>query len=382
MARKKTVVRTVTTDDLPEPERPADDDEPMPLTPDEEVEVDAIEHLLSLGGDSGARYRVDKLASKPGERDAYCMDYTRDNLSLESIREVFGGGTYKITTYGPGSRYIRGGQCRVTIAELPKSAQSAQPVTPSADLAAILAAAKGDNSSLALMMKMFEQQGAMLTALLSRPPVAPTGPTTLEILQMIREMNQAAPKSGESGAVDLLLRGIELGKEFAGGGDESMLGLAGKGIDMLRPLIERGAQPASAQPAARSGPAQASLPAPEPAAKTQPATETDPMLRQLNWLRQQTVMLCHQAARGKNPELYAEVLLDNLPDFVTQDDLRERLKDPGAVAQLAQLNADVAKYAPWFEELRKSILEFLTPDDMQEFAPGPGGHDGDDPAGA
>ena len=96
------------------------------------------------------------------------------------------------------------------------------------------------------------------------------------------------------------------------------------------------------------------------------------MLRQLNWLRQQTVMLCAQAARQKNPELYAELLLDNLPDFVDPKDLLSRVSDPGAVAQLAQVNADVAKYPAWFEEFRKALVELLN----EYLSPEPDGSDG------
>lgn len=378
MARKKTVVRTVTTDDLPELERPADDDEPAPLTAEQEAELDAIEYLLSLGGESGSRYRVDKLPSnppKPGEREAYCMDYSRDTLSLSAIRETFGGGTYKITAYGPNSRYA--GQRRVTIAELPKAMQPPASTAPSGDLAAILAAAKGDGTAMTVLMKVLESQGQMLAALLSKSP-QPSGPTTIEILQLIREMKADQPKATEGSAVDLLLKGIELGKEFAGDADGGMLGVASKGLDILRPLVERGATPATT---AAPQPRQA-LPAPAAtAAAPAPAStaETDPMLKQLNWLRQQTTVLCSYAARGKNPGLYAEVLLDNLPDYIDADELAKRLAEPNAIAQLVQLNPDVAKYQPWFEELRKAIIGFLRDDE-----PAPGDADlepGDDSGG-
>ncbi|MHB8414599.1 MAG: hypothetical protein ACYDDA_03840 [Acidiferrobacteraceae bacterium] len=377
MARKKTVVRTVTTDDLPEPENPPVDDEPAPLTAEQEAEIDAIEYLLSLGGDTGSRYRVDKLPSnppKPGEREAYCMDYSRDTLSLSAIRETFGGGTYKITAYGPNSRYA--GQRRVTIAELPKAMQPPQSAGPSGDLAAILTAAKGDGAAMSVLMKVLDSQGQMLAALLSKPQPQ-TGPTTIEILQLIREMKADQPKANEGSAVDLLLKGIELGKEFAGDADGGMLGVASKGLDILRPLVERGATPASAaqpQPQRQALPSPAAVAAqPEPA----PIPETDQMLKQLNWLRQQTAVLCSYAARGKNPGLYAEVLLDNLPDFIDADELMKRLSEPNAIAQLAQLNPNVAKYQPWFEELRKAIISFLHEDEPA--LPGDEGVDRGDP---
>ncbi len=354
MARKKRVVTTEEVDEL------AGDDlegsgEILENEPSraEVEEMDAIEYLLSLGGDDGVRFRVDKLPSKPGEREAFCMNYGRDSLTLDAIRDTFGGGTYKITAYGQGSKYA--GQRRVTIADLPRSAQAPAAQSQSQDLAAILQAAKGDNSSLALVMKMMESQSQMIAALLTRPPPAmPPQPTMMELIAMMREMNRESPKANEGSAVELLLKGIELGKEFTGSGEESMMGLAGKGIEILRPLIERQAQAPAANPRPALPPQ--SAPATGPAATPQ---GDDAMLRQLNWLRQQTVVLCAQAARQKNPELYAELLLDNLPDFINPQDLLARVSDPGAVAQLAQVNADVAKYPAWFEEFRKSLVELL-----------------------
>lgn len=358
MARKKIITTTVTKEE-PAPDAVELEPNPEPLTQDEVAEIDGVDYLLSLGGDDVVRYRVDKLPSKPGDREAFCLNYSRTDLSLDAIRESFGGGTYKITVYNARSQYM--GQKRVTIAELPRSSHPAALAGPSADLAAVLVAAKGDNSGLMMIMEVFKQQSAMIAALLSKPaPVVPPPPSIMEMIAVMREMNRDQPKSSEESAVSMLLKGIELGKEFTGGG-ESMLGIAGKGLDMLRPLIERDATaPRGAAPAQRQA-----LPASTAGAAAQPApaaptTENDAMLKQLSWLRDQTRALCHQAARGRSPDLYAEVLIDNLPDFITPADLLARVRDPASVQQLAQLNADVLKYQPWFEEFRKAVVGFLT----------------------
>ncbi len=379
MARKKITRTEETILDNP-PDADGDEGEndtevAQQPSPEDLEQLDVVEYLLSLGGDDGARYRVDRLPTKPGERQAFCNNYSREALSLDAIRETFGGGTYRITAYGQGSRYV--GSRTVTIADLPKSAQPAQNPLGGLDLTALareLRGGGGPDNSMTMMTEMMRQNSELLRAIITRPEPKQSGPTTLEILQMIREMNSVAPKSNEGSAVELLLKGIELGKEFSGsgGGEDSMLGLAGKGIEMLKPLIERGATPAA--PAAPAAPRPAlAAPAVQPA--VQSTTENDPMIRQLNWLRTQTQALCVQASRGKSPELYAEVLLDNLPSFISVDDLLMRLKEPNAVAQLAQLNSDVAKYAPWFEELRKYVIEFLSPEDTDMPAVPAGGID-------
>ncbi len=85
---------------------------------------------------------------------------------------------------------------------------------------------------------------------------------------------------------------------------------------MIAHLIDNNRQ--SPQPPAP--PARPALPAPATtgAATTFPVTAPgDPMFQKLQWLKAQLGALLNQAARGKDPELYAEVMLDNLPTFVT-----------------------------------------------------------------
>jgi hypothetical protein len=374
MARKKVVTREETILDSDDQEARAsqeNEETTTQLSPAEVEQIDAIEYLLSLGGDDGTRYRVDKLSTKPGERTAFCNNYSRESLSLDAIRETFGGGTYRITAYGQGSRYA--GSKTVTIADLPKPPQSPGGVA-GLDLAAFARELRanpsdGTQTVMPMMLEMMRQNAELLRAIITRPePKVPPAPTTLEILQLVKEMNSAAPKSTEGSAVELLLKGIELGKEFTGvGGEDSILGLGGKAIDMLKPLIEKQAVAAPT----RVQPERIALPQSSPAVPVQsPTQEVDPMLRQLNWLRTQTAALCQKAAQGKDPELYAEVLLDNLPVFITPDEIYRRLSEPNAVDQLAQLNPTVLNHRAWFESFRASILEFLKPEEPTQLGSG------------
>ena len=75
-------------------------------------------------------------------------------------------------------------------------------------------------------------------------------------------------------------------------------------------------------------------------------------------LQQQLAFLLRQAAARKDPEFYAEFLLDQSSDekvlaFAGQEN---------AIEQLIALNGEVANYRPWFEALRVSILELTAPD--------------------
>ena len=94
-------------------------------------------------------------------------------------------------------------------------------------------------------------------------------------------------------------------------------------------------------------------------------------IKKLQWLRAQLQALVYQARRGRDPELYAAVLIDNLPEYVTEEELHERVKAPDAVDQLALLNPDVTTLRPWFDEFREACLAILE-DDGEEDEPDDG----------
>src|SRR5208283_1136607 len=233
----------------------------------------------------------------------------RDTLSLDVIRATFGGGVYRITAYDAENHYVSSKQ--LAIAELPKDAAPA--AVPGVDIAAILAANKGGDS-MALMLKMFESQSNMLTALLSKPaPVAPAGPTAMEIVQMIKAME---PKKSDTDPIELLMKGLELGRTLGGDGGTDMLGLGVKALETLGPAIasgiakQNGANGAAPQPARIANPQAAPI-----SAQQNRSPEEMDTLKKLTWLNRLTAELCQRAARGQNPDTYAEVCLDNLPPF-------------------------------------------------------------------
>ena len=160
-----------------------------------------------------------------------------------------------------------------------------------------------------------------------------------------------------------LLRHV--GKTLAGGGDESLLGVASKGLDMLGPMI---AAQASAPKPAPVAPA----PAPRQVIQQPPAptpVPEDPMLQQLFWLRNQVGALIRQAAKGGDPALYADVFMDNLPDFLTPEAVFEQMTAPDAVTRLVQLDSRVQHYLPWFEKFREAVLAQFEDDEPAASAP-------------
>jgi hypothetical protein len=100
------------------------------------------------------------------------------------------------------------------------------------------------------------------------------------------------------------------------------------------------------------------------------------VIQQIQFIKKQVEVLLHHAARDKNPELYAEVMLDNLPPYITPEVILQHIGADDAIAKLALLDSRVTQYAEWFEEFRQHVIAFLTPDADER--PDAGGADGVD----
>src|SRR5271155_1795464 len=350
MAKKKQV--TVTTEER--------------VIPDAEVVVpaadiagdDGLDGLLGLAA-SGQRYTVHKEPGAGGKRPIYCATYSREELDLDTIRDSFGGGEYRITGFDSENKLSE--SKRVTIIDVPKPPAAAAP------------AAQPDGMQ-ALLMQMIKSQGDMIAALVGRPQtVAPAGPTALELVQLIKALE---PKD-KTDPIAMLLKGLEIGKDLGGGGDDSMMGLAKTALENLPALAAMGSKrptpagaPALPAPARAPGPMANGNGVATPGAATHAATaqpqkteaEMD-ILKKLEWLKMQSAWLCGLAMQKKDPELSAEVFMDNLPPFISEDEIYERMSAPDAIAQLAQVNPNVAKHPEWMQQFRQAVLDSYTDED-------------------
>lgn len=74
-------------------------------------------------------------------------------------------------------------------------------------------------------------------------------------------------------------------------------------------------------------------------------------------LRSQLDVWVVKAASDSDPELYADLLLDNLPPNVTRDMLRKFLERDDWWPMLQQFDARVTPYIGWFANLRNALIE-------------------------
>lgn len=378
-AGKPAVGTRVITETREEPVLPDDEIDPTAEGADEDT--DLLTELQELGGGDGARYEVRRTA--PADYVGHIGTYSRDEFSLDRLMEEWGGGKFTIRVRGMGGQII--GSKPIQLAGKPKHKSDAAPAVVQqqapgmgGELAAVLSAIQASNQAAAQAGK---DQISLLTTLVTglinkEPPKLPPPPDPLAMIAALKDVLK--PEKGDTGAeaVKLLLQGVTLGKELGGGGDGEMdMGtMLMKGIDGIKEIatIQTAGAPArrpvpARAPARLAGPEPGTVPAREPIAPVVKQGDP-PMMQLLAWLKQQTVMLCHQAARGKNPALYAELMLDNLPPFVTEELIREHLGRDDAVSRLAMVNGDVAKHKEWFEQFRTELIGFLDAD--AEGAPG------------
>lgn len=350
-------------------------------------EDDAMDELRSLDAQGGLKYTVNKIGgTKPGERGGYCGTYQSGDLSLDVIREQHGAGKYRIRATDNLGKYV--GNKTVDIAEVIK-AQAVSPVAAAvpaapdmhglAEIIAALKPAPADHGNdlagiMAMMTAMMKANTDTIVALIQKPqPVVPAGPSLTELLAI---MNAS---KGDKDSTTVLMEGLRLGRELSGGGGETgWMDLASKGLEAVGPLLA-GAREQQAQQAANPARIQQPRPTialPAPQAQQTPAAPVGEQdmgmldtVRQINWLKQTTASLIGHASRGKNPELYAEVTLDNLPPFLTMDQVYQRMQDTTAVQQLVALDARVANYAAWFEEFREAVIDLIDEARNPEGAP-------------
>jgi hypothetical protein len=351
---------------------------------DDDSELDVIEKLRGMGSGSGYTCAVYRIRVNPGEKQGYCRTFNMADISPETIREIYGGGTYRLKVKDSNGKFVHGGSEVIEIIDEPKvgvvmPAGQPAPMETLDGIAKIAAMFKPGTSDggmaamIPLILGMMDSQSKLFASMMNRPR------DELKIADIIALVKS----SGEgSDPVKLLLQGLELGKGLGGGGETGWMDIGKSALEAIGPMLAQQRE-ANGLPAhdttTRQRPA---LPAPKPGeAPAQPRGEGDVgLIQKLNWLKQQVNILIHHAARNKNPELYAEVMLDNLPPFITEDEILQRMHEPDAVATLATLDGRVANHAAWFEAFRLAVIASIE-DDGEDDGEGEGGGEGE-PAGS
>lgn len=334
----------------------------------EENQLDALEGLI--GEFTGAAdIVVNVYRQGEGKNISFLFRTSPDEMSggeiMERCRDNYGTGDYRIHIR-QGPRIVHNRPFSVEAKKEPDPALAQN--TGQADIIALI------TSQNASQQQMFmATMTAMAEALKGREPPPAPDPVAMQnsmIQALVALKGLAVPESTAKDPVEMLIQGVQLAAELRpSDGDTNANDLVLAGLKAFAPTITEATRqgmlnqapgaPGGPQPGAPGAPG-AGAPGQEgaPQLTADAAREREMGLRQV-MMRQQLGWLVKQASVGKHPDLYAELLLDQVGEqtvleFIAKDD---------ALEQLAGIEPRVKDYSVWFEELRACILELTAPED-------------------
>ena len=364
MPRRKTT--TVTEEEAPITEEEsalfeaatAPDDEALAA---EDQSLDALEGMISeFAGADG--HTVNVYRQGEGKSISFLFRTTPDEMTggeiMERARDHYGTGDYRVHIR-KGPRIVHNRPFSVEAKQAPDPA-----LAPAANqglgIAEVIAMMQSSNDKMALMFS--ETMRAMGEAMKSNqaPAFNPAEmqASLIQSLAALKSMTEK-PDTPPSDPVAMLIQGITLAKELnPKEGETNSSDLLLEGIKQFAPAIAQATQLGAARLGAPGNGGMLPGPPADGQTAADAAKEKELGLRNM-MLRQQLAFLIKQAENGKNPDLYAELLLDQLGetvvlDFIGKDD---------ALEQLGKVNPGVMGQRIWFEALKAAILELTAPGD-------------------
>lgn len=172
-----------------------------------------------------------------------------------------------------------------------------------------------------------------------------------EVMRTFREMMPDASGGGEGDTIPGVISAVKplLGQLF----EAYTTAQAAKAASATVPLLQAQTVPA---PTPAPIPQFLKAPAPAPVAAPEAPAPLTPFDQLMDKLRRLLVMLCRKASEDRDPAVYAEVALDEIPEehFAVAMGM---LQQPDWFNTLVQIHGEVAKYPEWFEEFHGTLLQ-------------------------
>lgn len=359
MAAKKTITTTVEQDgDGIETEKP------------EALDEDVIRALTELEGADEITWTVTRL-SEPNS--GFCGEMSTVEISKRRIAEAYGPGRYRVQGTRPDGKYFKSG--RISIASPLANAGD-----KTAELLESLKGSKsGDTSMMPLLLAMISSNSAIVTAALARPtepkkeiPWAGLLAAAPVALTAVKEFFK---NDTDSQSMEKLLKQLTILEKLKGDdkGGSSWPDIIRDGLQSMREMATlAGGRPVQHIPAtvvpATSASVRSGATVATALTETPEAVEPTQENLTMDWLKKKLDELLQNAAQNKDPELRAELLLDDLPEFIPESVIKTMLGRDDWFEQLCAFDQRVLSYHGWFTELRACVLETIDPDGVDEHA--------------
>ena len=285
---------------------------------------------------------------------------------MERLRDEYDGGKFHIQIYRNKKRYKR---LQVNV-EVPKKV-------------AVAALVKNDLAEVFKEMGRQQQENFNMlkdTVLQMVGKPSTSAPSQIEtmtlMIGLMKSMKDfASPQIPQAPAFDpekmfdMFLKGMEMGRESGGGGETGLMDIAKELIKspLLGQLAHAATTTQQLPPNMRlAKPAAVALtdnPVKEPVRSTPnpQAPKGDNVNNPV--LKHYLNMLIQKAEKDSDPVLYAEFILDNVPQSMVEENImREDL-----IEYLSSIDSRVSSHKEWFMELSDHIISVLTsPDELEE----------------
>lgn len=320
----------------PETEQPRKD-------PAAEREEESLRGFLSrLAGEGAESVKVYRR-NRGGHRE-YLTTLTLDQVSEEAIQESLGGGRYTAQLINSEGLYITGGSTTFTIAGASKPWPPPEPEVDQLSAEQLLELARAQQPEPKDRTEIYT---ALITAVSS-------------ILAPIIAGAMARGESPAGGDFENFVRAFELGRtatEGEGGYERVIRELGAPTLKLLEKGIEQGK---TAAPAAARAPGPPGAPGPAELAPHAPP-----------WVQQvapYVPALIRFADEGRNPGLYADVILDQASETILP--LLDSWGVDGLLQALEGYFPDLSPRAGWIRSLLEEMLEAIETQGIEDHVDG------------
>jgi hypothetical protein len=329
MPRKK-IVTTKEEETTVEPETP-------PEAPQDELIRSFVERF---GGDAVGRvviYRVD-----PRGKREYLGSVAADVVDEDFLQRTYGGGRFYVRLVDDRGQYLQ--QMTCDIAELPGAAQAAPPGAES----------DGARLQLDILREQVARQHEMILQLVTSRNSG--GGSINEIVAAVAELKKMSTNGGPSDTeaaikttLDALRSGIQIAQNAQGQKDnkEIWLDVVERGLALLPQVLSR-LPLSTGRPGAAAG-------EPNGARAADPNATRELLAQGLAYLKS-------KARAGKDPDLYIDLIVENLDEPQWLGLARELTA--GGFDGLAAVDPEIshAPYEVWFRRLYEGVKDALTAD--------------------
>jgi hypothetical protein len=374
----------------------------------EQETADVLRTMSELDTGDGIYWRISRIGHEDPSMNGHMGTWPDARVTLDNIKDNFGGGIYRCKGFRSAGGYaghktvrIAGDAVRKAKANVEQSATNNAGFDVQGFLAQMEARDERRRRDERELQERRDAQRekyiltlgpALLTAMggLFNRPQLDVGALAAAMrplpgpdpLQMIAALKSLAPEPVPAGK-DPMQTAITLfellaDKAGANSGRSEWLDVVKEGVKVLGPSVggaieqtivqaRENATAAQQNGAAHGSPQNAQVPAalPAPSANAhiqQAASEAGmlDLLPHLSWLKTQLAKLAGAAHRNRDPELYAAMFLEELPNGLTPQRVLELLSRSDWLAQLARFEPSIDDtIAPWWNQLRECLFAMI-----------------------